>query len=161
MSDFPFSLALHPIWQTRCTLMAADCSIKAIVHAILMDSTSNSEMRKSFGPVAPYHPMSSTMNELMISLSYMIYLKIFWDKSQSIPNQWLQKKTDFCPVSPCIPPRGSDMKLRKGAQPFRKWAKRSWTHLPRKWQPPLPPKKSNPQKRARLSFFLGGGGGVG
>jgi len=71
--------------------MAADCSIKAIVHAILMESTSNSEMRKSFGPVAPYHPMSSTMKELMINDLYifasMIYLKIFWDKSQSIPNQ--------------------------------------------------------------------------
>lgn len=75
VSDFPFSLALHPIWQTRCTLMAADCSIKAIVHAILMESTSNSEMRKSFGPVAPYHPMSSTMNELMIFISLHDLLK--------------------------------------------------------------------------------------
>ena len=83
--------------------MAADCSIKAIVHAILMESTSNSEMRKSFGPVAPYHPMSSTMNELMIFISLHDLLKKSSGTNLNLSQTHdSQKQKDFCPVMPSL-----------------------------------------------------------
>lgn len=107
---------------------------------------------------------------------YMIYLKNLLGQISIYPKPMTPKNkqtsAQSCPVSPCIPPRGSGKKLRKGAQPFRKWAKRSWTHSPQVWDeisvqhsmatPPQKKRKLSPKTR-RLSWvvfaFLRGGGG--